>query len=529
MNAPLMETRAQRPISVAVLAMGGQGGGVLVDWIVALAESQGWIAQSTSVPGVAQRTGATIYYVEMIAVPPDGAYPVLSLMPSPGDVDIVIGAELMEAGRAMQRGLVAPERTTLIASTHRAYAVQEKAAPGDGIADPTKVYEAAQTMAKRFVAFDMAALAEQTGSAISAVLFGALAGSAVLPFPREAYEATIRASGIGVAASLRAFAAGCEAVATPVLQPLPSAPAEQELTPIGDVAFDALVERARAIFPTGVHAMLAAGLRRVVDFQDVAYGRDYLDLVAGFLSFEKPDGATLLQAAAKYIATAMAYDDVIRVADLKTRASRFDRVRAEVRAAPDQIIHLTEFMHPRMEEVAGTLPAGIGGFIEARPRLFAMLDRFVNKGRRVRTGTIRWFLALYLIGGLRRFRRGSLRHRREVAHRDAWLDVARDVAARDYRLAVEVLTLRRLVKGYSDTHARGLSKFDKALATARRLDGRADAADWVRRLREAALADESGATLDGALATIDSFLVDTPATHDISIVPPTGERAVPTV
>ena len=45
--------------------MGGQGGGVLADWIVWLAESEGWAAQSTSVPGVAQRTGATIYYIEM--------------------------------------------------------------------------------------------------------------------------------------------------------------------------------------------------------------------------------------------------------------------------------------------------------------------------------------------------------------------------------------------------------------------------------------------------------------------------------
>ena len=49
-----------RPISIAVLAMGGQGGGVLVEWIVALAEQRCWFAQSTSVPGVAQRTGATI-------------------------------------------------------------------------------------------------------------------------------------------------------------------------------------------------------------------------------------------------------------------------------------------------------------------------------------------------------------------------------------------------------------------------------------------------------------------------------------
>src|SRR5258708_35502526 len=86
-----------KPISIAVLAMGGQGGGVLSDWIVALAESCGWCAQSTSVPGVAQRTGATIYYIEMLPAE-DGLAPVLSLMPAPGDVDIGMAAHLRGAG-----------------------------------------------------------------------------------------------------------------------------------------------------------------------------------------------------------------------------------------------------------------------------------------------------------------------------------------------------------------------------------------------------------------------------------------------
>src|SRR6476469_2270409 len=111
-----------RPLCIAVLAMGGQGGGVLVDWIVALAESQDWVAQSTSVPGVAQRTGATIYYLELLLGRP-GVHPTLSLMPTPGDVDVVLAAELMEAGRSVLRGLVMPDRTTLIASTHRSFAV----------------------------------------------------------------------------------------------------------------------------------------------------------------------------------------------------------------------------------------------------------------------------------------------------------------------------------------------------------------------------------------------------------------------
>src|SRR5262245_11750075 len=120
-------------IKLAILAVGGQGGGVISDWIVELAEHNGWYAQSTSVPGVAQRTGATIYYIEM--VPEGEGTPVLSLMPAPGDVDVVLAAELMEAGRAMQRGIVTPDRTTLIASTHRTLAVIEKVMPGSGIFD----------------------------------------------------------------------------------------------------------------------------------------------------------------------------------------------------------------------------------------------------------------------------------------------------------------------------------------------------------------------------------------------------------
>jgi len=70
---------------------------------VLLAEKHGWVAQSTSVPGVAQRTGATIYYVEMMP-PLDGrkAGPVADA--TPGDVDVVIASEFMEAGRSILRG-----------------------------------------------------------------------------------------------------------------------------------------------------------------------------------------------------------------------------------------------------------------------------------------------------------------------------------------------------------------------------------------------------------------------------------------
>jgi indolepyruvate ferredoxin oxidoreductase beta subunit len=163
---------------------------------------------------------------------------------------------------------------------------------------------------------------------------------------------------------------------------------------------------------------------------------------------------------------------------------------------------MTEYMHPRMEEVCGTLPKGLGLWIENRPKLFNRLDRMVNKGRRVQTGTLFWFLGLYVVSALRRTRRGTLRHMREVEHREAWLLAAANLLAMNYDLAVEVLNNRRLVKGYSDTHARGLSKFDRVMSALPTLRDREDGAAWMKRLRQAALLDENGVALDGALKTV---------------------------
>ena len=134
-------------IKVAVMAVGGQGGGVLVGWIESLARANGYVAQATSVAGVAQRTGATIYYIEM--APRADRIPVFSLMPAAGDVEVLIAAEMMEAGRAILRGFVTPDRTVLIASTHRALAVSEKIVPGDGIASSEEVRAAIGVAAQR--------------------------------------------------------------------------------------------------------------------------------------------------------------------------------------------------------------------------------------------------------------------------------------------------------------------------------------------------------------------------------------------
>jgi indolepyruvate ferredoxin oxidoreductase, beta subunit len=513
------DARLDTIIKLAVMAVGGQGGGVLTGWIESMARAQGYAVQATSVAGVAQRTGATIYYIEMARDHGTGAAPVFSLAPAAGDVDILVAAELMEAGRAILRGFVTPDRTTLIASSHRALAVSEKTVPGDGIADAEEVKAAAEVAAQRLILFDMEAVALRAGSVISASLFGALAGSGTLPFAREAFEEAIRASGRGVEASLAAFdaafaAARGEAPASaqaPVSAPLPgpTLPLQGEArqpSPGLPMAAKALRAPLEAL-PEGARAMARIGLAKVVAFQDEAYGREYLDRVARVAAVDTGvNEHELTREAAKYVANAMAYDDMIRVADAKTRPDRFVRIRAEMGVADGRLLRLTEFTHPRAEEVVSLFPVRLGRWVTARPRLMGWIDRRVNRGRRLRSDRLLPFLQLYLLGGMRGWRRRTLRHAGEMAHLEAWLETALDHARRDPAHGVETMRLRRLIKGYSDTHARGLSKFDRAMEGARLVAGREGAADWTRRLREAALRDETGEALDGALKTVRSFV-----------------------
>lgn len=503
-------------IKLAVMAVGGQGGGVLADWITDVAERNGYVAQSTSVAGVAQRTGATIYYIEMCRN--TGRMPVFALSPSQGDVDILMAAELMEAGRAIIRGFVTPERTTLIASSHRIAAVSEKVVPGDGRASSRKVIETAEAASKRLISFDMEKIAVDNGSMISASLLGALGGSGALPFPRESYELAISAGGRGVKASLAAFGASFDrarADASPVVHSsvssaaLPAAPATI-LAPVSGPqklfrGWQELAARVAAL-PQPVRGMAQHGLQKVVDYQDLAYGREYLDRLDQAVALDNDaQGYRLSISAAKHLANALCYDDMIRVADLKTRSTRGKRVRHEVGVKDGSILQVTEYFHPRIEEFCGTLPTGLGRYIEGRPKLARWLDRRINHGRRIRTDSFVGFAGLWFIGGLRRWRRSLLRHKVEAAHLEQWYRLALTHAPADYALGVEILDCRRLIKGYSDTHVRGQSKFDRVLSGLELLKGRADAADWLRRLREAALKDEKGMMLDGALKTVASL------------------------
>ena len=205
-----------QPISLLICALGGEGGGLLSEWLMNTARLAGFPAQSTSIPGVAQRTGATTYYIEVLPTPLAGltAQPVFSLNPVPGALDALLSSELLETARQISLGLVSPERTRVLSSTARSLTTLERMPLGDGRLDSEQLMQLVREFALEARLWDFGEMARANGTMVSAVMLGVVAGSGLFPFAREHFEATLQHSGAHSAASLRGFAQAFQRVQT---------------------------------------------------------------------------------------------------------------------------------------------------------------------------------------------------------------------------------------------------------------------------------------------------------------------------
>jgi indolepyruvate ferredoxin oxidoreductase beta subunit len=462
-----------RLLGILIPAVGGQGGGVLLEWIVDAALADSYPVHGTSIPGVAQRTGSTTYYVE-VATERDGdaADPIFSLYPVPGALDVLLAAEFLEVGRMIELGFPSPARTTIIASTHRLYSIHEKITSGRGIYPVEDLHRAARAFSRELYAFDALVLAREHGTEANSVLLGALAGSGALPIGADAFREAIRAKGVQVEANLRGFAAGL-AVADRLKAgagagspgfgtPLAWDPAPAPAT-LGAAVVDAGIEAMTVNFPVELRPVVHQAVVRLIDYQNPAYAERYL---ARLRPFAQGGDAELARILARNLAVWMTYEDAVRVAEFKTRWSRFERIRREKGVVKGEIV-VTDYLKPDLDEIYGVLPH----------RLVAPFARWAERrwphgrpalAQHVKTTTVTGYLRVWLLTLLRPLRPISYRAREEHARIDRWLAAVARCAAWDGELAREVARAAQLVKGYGDVRRRMAAHVDRLLASATR-------------------------------------------------------------
>jgi indolepyruvate ferredoxin oxidoreductase beta subunit len=499
------EIERTQPIAVLISAMGGEGGGVMSEWMVAAAQNAGLPVQGTSIPGVAQRTGATTYYVEIFPKTYkeiDERQPVFGLYPNPGGIDIMLVTELVEIARACQNGFVTPDRTLLIGSTRRFYAIPEKTAMGDGRLDAQRMLKAATTLPQRGILFDHEKLSGPRYS-LNAIMLGVVAGSGKLPMiGDEHFRAAIKASGIAVEANLKGFDFGMKMAREGV--PAEAAPAMAP-PPAEVPALTVLKRDIAQRLPPQVHEIATLGGARLIEYQNAAYAHRYLDRLAALVAKDGGDYATSVETA-RHLAVWMAFEDVIRVAQVKSSAKRHADVRKEVQAKPDEPLYITEHFKPGIEEVSAMLPPALGRSLRAWGERTGRIGKW-HLSMHIRSTTILGFLRLWLLGRLRWWRPHTFRFAEEQELIDAWMAAIVAAVPHNPRLAREIAGCARLLKGYSDTHRRGRQNFnaifERIVRPALRLSGEegAHAAQRLAVVREAALKDPEGEALKVELET----------------------------
>jgi len=299
-----------------------------------------------------------------------------------------------------------------------------------------------------------------------------------LPWSRAVCEDIIRASGKGVAASLAGFAAAFEQAlgvsrSTQAVSQSTEGVSQHSLhhdaqQAMAELSLSPMWAQHIAQLPSCVHSLAAHGVARCLDYQDQAYAQAYVQHLSTLANGVDTSASTLLptsptvqalQMAARHLALWMCYEDVIRVADLKTRPERFARVRAHANAHASDVVRVVEHFKPGLDEVAAVLPQALGLRMQAwsQRRSGAALHVSMH----IRSTSIWGYLMLRALARLRPWRRASLRYAQEHATLNLWWQAMCQLLPSAPEFAEVLAEMPQVLKGYGDTQLRGRLNFDR--------------------------------------------------------------------
>lgn len=435
-----------RPICILVGALGGQGGGVLVDWLVDAARKAGYHAQGTSTPGVAQRTGATTYYFELFPEKNLQKTPIFTFFPGSDDLDLMVAMEPTEAGRAIERGFVT-KFTTVISATDRVYSTAEKVSAGDGRINIVPVVDAIQKASKKLVQLDLTALSIGTNARGNAIVLGAIIGSGILPLTKDECRDSIKSKNVAVESNLAGFEIGLKAI--------------QNNNSVNSSDPDLIFEKAPSafdekitLFPENAHLIISHGINRLIDYQNSDYANFYLERLKKIHNATNSSDGKLVSEVARHLARWMSFEDVIRVAQLKTRPGRLARIRKDLNINDQIPLKVTDYFKPGREEFMGMLPKSISWLIPNVGKL--------KKGKGISlhlpTGSAFGYGMLKILSSFRPFRAKSTQYKEEQKIIELWLAAITASANVNEDLACQTAALAILARGYGPVRKSGLDK-----------------------------------------------------------------------
>jgi indolepyruvate ferredoxin oxidoreductase beta subunit len=512
-----------QPVSILLCALGGEGGGVLANWLIDVARLADCPAQATSIPGVAQRTGATTYYLEIYPIQRTelaGRMPVLGLNPLPGRLDALVSSELLETARQIANGLASNDRTCVISSSSRTLTTAEKMVMGDGRQDDGALMGVIAENSLRHHVLDMARICQETGTLVSAVMLGAIAASGLLPFSRAHYESVLAGKSASAKASLRGFemaydhvskqkeqAQYLEKVWSPSFSQ--SEPLSSEQDDNSDFNAQAQVPtQVLAEFPADMRKVLALAYNRVAQYQGQAYAQLLIERLRK-IKQQETDGASnaascpVTAESTRWLALWMAYDDIIQVAFLKSRAHRWQRVSEEVKLQEGELLKIYDHFKPGVPELAAMLP------VSWAQALLKWDKQRIANGKspwsmpiKLARHSVWGMLSLRFLSLLRVFRPYGHRYITEQALIEEWLSGIGRAFSVSPLLALEVARCGQLIKGYGSTNERGKENLLHILHTVcvpNSAKSVAEQISAVAQIRKAALQDEAGQQLDQTL------------------------------
>ena len=467
-------------IKILIPAVGGQGGGVLTEWLVQAFFLEEFDVQGISLPGLSQRGGSTVYYLE--AHPKSSSNDkqiIFAQFPVPGEVDIIFAQEFLELGRALELGY-GSDITSIVTSTHRIYSTLEKMPIGSGIYSDENLRKLANAFSSELIELNALELSKENGMdelAVNAILLGALSASGAIPLGKESYTAAIQEVGVAVKSNLKAFEVGWGYIHSKRFKDKDQEPEtawvkfiEERAHKLDGKDREEYVSRVNDIasqYPVNVREILAEGVFRLQEYQGFKYADKYLGEVKDIYSLDekvKGGGFKLTEHFAKNLALLMSFEDGIRVADLKIKSDRFKRIKEDMRLRDDQVFKVIDYLKPDAEEIYGLLPYYVVAPVLSftRTSLFKKIWRRkkpLTFGQTPTTTSFSGFLRLWLLTKIRFMRPRSYRYKKEFALIKKYTESIKIYSAYDYKLGCLVSKSAQIVKGYGKVRRRTMDAF----------------------------------------------------------------------